>query len=71
MSDYELTMSLPSVVRADSSDIAFPSGTPPLEVSYDYAGFRPHDFDRVAKGRFLIRVGGDSTDSWLARMART
>ena len=38
MSDFELTISLPSVVRADSTGIAFPSGTVPLEVSYDYEG---------------------------------
>jgi CheY-specific phosphatase CheX len=38
LNEYELTMSLPSVVRADSNDIVFATGTTPLEVSYDYEG---------------------------------
>lgn len=36
MSDFSLTMSLPTVVRAGSASMEFPSSTAPLRMVYDY-----------------------------------
>lgn len=38
LTDYVVTMSLPSVILAGKDDIVFPTGSEPLAIRYDYAG---------------------------------
>lgn len=38
LTDFVLTMSLPSVIHAGKDDIVFPTGSEPLAINYDYEG---------------------------------